>query len=161
MTIGYNYLTEEQKRIFAKNLVLRRLAYVRFCNTGEIDSSKRILIIGDRPGPGAKNFDEAVHHNTPFYSKTFCSGWMNSLLVLNGISEDKLLWINSASFSGVETNSAILDKSWHKIIALGNNASNWCKKHDKDHIKINHPQYQKRFKINEPYCLIDILKAEL
>lgn len=158
MSVGYNYLTETQKRQFARNLVQRRAGYEQFQKTNIINDSKKILVVGDRPGPGAKDFS-SDHHNTPFYAKTYCSGWMNALLVEAEVPEEPLLWINSASYEGEPTKTAFFKtRSFETIIALGNNASAWLSKAGMFHEIFSHPQYHKRFKNGEQYALIPRLQ---
>lgn len=158
MPIGYNYLTEDQKRQFARNLVQRRDGYEQFQKTNIINISKKILVVGDRQGPGAKDFS-SDHHNTPFYAKTHCSGWMNAQLVEAQIPEEPLLWINSASYEGEPTKTAFFKThSFDAIIALGNNASKWLSKAGMSHEIFSHPSYQKRFKSGDQYALIPRLK---
>lgn len=157
--IGWNHINEDQKRQFARNLVHRREAYTLWQKSGHIVSSKNILVVGDRPGPGAKDFTEA-HHNTPFYSKTHCSGWMNACLVLEGVPEDRLMWINSAAHDGTPTLVNIFyTNEFDAVIALGNNAAKWLTKACVPHERFDHPQFHKRFKNSEPYPLIKRLAA--
>lgn len=153
--MSYNSLPEQQKRQFARNCVARRKAYERWLLTGKT-TGKRILIVGDRPGPKAPQTDN--FHHTPFYGKVYSGGWLNEELVKAEIAEDCLMWINSASWDGKPTSTAILANDWELIIALGNNAKKWLDKAGAQHIKVDHPQFHKRFKSKEPYPLISILK---
>ena len=157
----YCGLAEEDKRTFARNLVLRRRSYVDF-KSGLIEDHKELLIVGDRPGPGSKSLPKD-HHNTPFYAKTYCSGWLNSMLVGAGISEEKLLWINSATFEGLPTSYDVLNHGWKHIFLLGNNAEGWFKKSNSSlsFQKFDHPQYHKRFKSKESYLFVPALKSVL
>jgi hypothetical protein len=155
--IGWNHISEDQKRQFARNLTHRRSAYSLWRTSKHIMFVKTVLIVGDRPGPGAKDFTEA-HHNTPFYSKTYCSGWMNACLVLADVPEERLMWINSAAFDGTPTSTDLFKThEFDAVIALGNNASKWLTKANVPHEKFDHPQYHKRFKNSEPYPLIERL----
>lgn len=115
----------------------------------------KILIVGDRPGPGTNpNATDVV----PFNYHANCSGWLNNQLI---IDEDELSWLNAYDIKGQETSIAELNLRLPAkcIIALGNNASKWLAKYKIHHIKTYHPQYWKRFKHNEPYPLIQIINS--
>lgn len=158
---NYNSLSEDQKRTFAKNLVQRRISYETWHRHGEIAESKDILLIADQPGPGAPK-DDAYHH-TPFYAKTYSGGWLNACLVEACIPETRLFWENSADRHGVSRDPKILAvKDWHRVIALGNNASDWIVKNSQSLriaeggllMKVFHPQAHKRWNSKSPYPLI-------
>ena len=155
--MSYKNLTESQQRQFARLLVARRNTYVGWLHTEILEDRKDILIVGDRPGPKAP--DDEDYHNTPFYSKTYSGGWLTAQMVLHGITEDRLLWINSATKRGVPTDQSVLTaQRWSTVIALGNNAAKWLTKNDcADFIKCDHPQFHRRFKSAEPYPLIELL----
>ena len=149
---NYKELSEDQKRQFARNMVQRRKAYERWLKDEEIDAHKDILLVGDRPGPKAPQTDD--YHNTPFYSKTYSGGWLNTTLTVANIPEDRLFWVNAYTWDNKETDSKILRCSWKHIFALGNNASNWCNKHGYAHLKVMHPQAHRRWNSKAPYDLI-------
>ena len=153
----YKLLSEGHKRTFAKNLVARRRAYSLLLQLGRVEPFKTTLIVGDRPGPKAP--DDAEYHNTPFYSTKYSGGWLNEQLVLGGVNEKRLLWINSASKAGEPFDPSVLTQhSWTHVIALGNNAAKWLTKNDcTTFVKVDHPQYHKRFKSTEPYPLVELL----
>ena len=159
--MSFNKLTEEQKRRFAKLCGERRKAYERWLTTGFISKTKTILLVGDRPGPKAPQQDD--YHHTPFYSKKYSGGWLNAQLVLNGITEEKLLWVNSATWDGKPTEpGTLLNHDWKSIIALGKNAQKWCFEIGFNHpATFDHPQYHKRFKSNERYLLLDWLDTKI
>lgn len=155
----WNSITEQQKRQFAGNLVERRRAYEAWQHHQFLDEKRDILLIADRPGPGAPK-DDAYHH-TPFYAKTYSGGWLNALLVEANIPETRLFWENSADRHGTPRDPLILRaRSWTQVFALGNNAYDWIQKHrtllnDETPIrKVMHPQAHKRWNSKEPYSLI-------
>jgi hypothetical protein len=155
--VSYARLDEDGKRAFARRLVLRRKLYAQ-CLKGQLGGSRRILLVGDRPGPGAPA-DDGYHH-TPFYSTKHCSGWLNAALEVEGIPEDRLVWINSADRHGNPTDFGIVEKLMLvDTIALGGNAEKWLKANGYErYTKIHHPQYWKRFHNSERYPLLDVLK---
>lgn len=112
----------------------------------------KIVLIGDRPGPGTPLHEKRI----PFGTDKYCSGWLNKQLT---IPEAELRWLNSANFEGVETPFEELQKLLpaRSVIALGNNASKWLRKHKVEHHLVPHPQFWKRFKHHEPYPLIKLL----
>jgi hypothetical protein len=155
--MSYNLLSESQKRRFAASCVARRKAYERWISTGEIDNSKTILIVGDRPGPKAPQRND--YHHTPFHGKKYSGGWLNTQLVLNGIIEDELIWVNSATWDGQPTTpGSLLTHDWNHVIALGKNAHKWCLEVGFKHpATFDHPQFHKRFKSGQRYALLDWL----
>lgn len=155
--MSYNNLTEDQKRQFAKNLVQRRISYETWHRHGEIAEEKDILLIADRPGPGAPKTDD--YHHTPFYAKTYSGGWLNSQLTINHVPETRLFWENSADRHGVERDPIILAvREWKHVFALGNNAAKWLEKHGvTNFVKVLHPQAHKRFHSQKAYDLVQHL----
>jgi len=138
-------------------LEIRKRNYLKAMNKPEWVPNA-ILIVGDRPGPAAP-LDPSYHH-TPFYSTKHCSGWLNAALYLEGIPEERLIWLNSADKDGKPTDFDILLKlEPDMVITLGGNASKWVLKSDAvaEWYKFDHPQYHKRFKNNEEYQLIEFL----
>lgn len=146
-----------------KNLEIRKTRFEHFVLQGKEPSTDfpapEVLIIGDRPGPSAPK--EPDYHHTPFYSVKHCSGWLNELLWEWGTNENQLLWLNAYDKDGVPTSEELLKKNkpsdddeFPKIIALGGNAEQWLKKNGYAHyLKVDHPQYHKRFKNKEQYFL--------
>lgn len=152
--MSFKNLDRSSKLAVLKALKLRK---ARFCSLlkGEQISTK-VLIVGDRPGPTAPQ--TSTFHHTPFYSVKHCSGWINQQLVAKGISESDLIWLNAADWEGTATPSTILDQiQTEKIIALGTNAARWLSLVNKKFIKVDHPQFHKRFKNKEDYALFKIL----
>ena len=158
MKISYSSLDESGKRAVAKRLVLRRTIYLKALK-GISQSEDPILLVGDRPGPGAPK-DEGYHH-TPFYSIKHCSGWLNTALHLESIPEEKLIWINSADKDGISTDFSIVERIQPDVVvALGGNAEKWLKKNGvANYAYCHHPQYHKRFRNSERYQLLDILRS--
>ncbi len=158
--VAYTKLNDKTKLKIQNNLQFRREQYEKFVlnswHAAEFND-KRILIVGDRPGPSAPK-DPGYHH-TPFYSTKHCSGWLNALLEICEIPEWRLVWINAADKDGAPTDNSIIDRiAPHEIICLGGNAEKWVKLTGRKYFKVDHPQYHKRFKNKLPYPLIDLLK---
>lgn len=158
---SWSTLSNEDQRVFARNLIERRRAYELWNYQGVIDETKDILLIADRPGPGAPKDDK--YHHTPFYAKTHSGGWLNAELVLAGINENRLFWENSADRHGKARDPRILTvHPWLQIFALGNNAANWLKRNtSQSFTQVLHPQAHKRFHFSEQYALITTLKRVL
>lgn len=116
-------------------------------------SPGKILLVGDKPGPGTPLLQRRV----PFCTDKHCSGWLNKLLPL---AEEQLRWVNSADEFGIETpfDRLKLFLPCDNVIALGGNASRWLTKLGIKHHVQFHPQYWKRFRHNEPYPLIELLR---
>ena len=147
--------------IMKKNSVIIRLEQRKYfwmlARAEELDASSKVLLVGDRPGPGAPK--EPHYHHTPFYSTKHCSGWLNLLLESERIPENNLVWVNSANEKGKPYDIKMV-KSLHpkKIIALGGKAAQWLTKNGiTDFIPCYHPQYWKRFHNKERYPLLDLL----
>lgn len=157
--MSFKTLSWSDKCAFVRRLLARREAYEAWGQHGEIADSKRILVVGDRPGPRAPQTNE--HHHTPFYSTFGSGGWLTEQLLIANISEDEILFINSASWDGVPTSRAVLERQWDFIFALGNNAAKWVKAAKAACVKFDHPQYHKRFAAKSPYPLIAALAAAL
>ena len=152
--MSFKNLDRSSKLAVLKALKLRKS---RFCSLlkGEQISTK-VLIVGDRPGPTAPK--TSSFHHTPFYSIKNCSGWLNQQLVAKGISESDLIWLNAADWEGTATSHGLLDKiQTAKIIALGANAAKWLSKANRQFIRVDHPQFHKRFKSKENYPLFNLL----
>lgn len=158
--MSYALLNAEQRVVCAASLEIRRSTYARILNR-QPDSLARICLVGDRPGPSAPG--EQGYHHTPFYSTKHCSGWLNSLLLLEGIPEDQLLWINSTLHTGEKFDSSLLD-GWdiRAFVLLGGAAEQWARGRGlRPLIKVDHPQYWKRFKSSQRYPLLDVLGTSL
>ena len=158
MKVSYPLLDEVGKRAVDRMLEVRKRNYLKAMNNPEWVPNA-IIIVGDRPGPAAPT-DPSYHHHTPFYSTKHCSGWLNAALYLEGIPEERLIWLNSADKDGNQTNFDILLKlEPDTVIALGENAEAWLRKSDvlSEWYKFNHPQYWKRFKNSQSYPLIEFL----
>lgn len=154
------YLSPTQREQLAINLLERKNTYERLLR-GESDSVPRVCLIGDRPGPSAPQ--DPTYHHTPFYSIKHCSGWLNAQLVLSDISESSLVWINSTLVSGEPLRADVL-RGWNiqTYIALGGAAARWAERSGIcTAIKVDHPQFWKRFKGSQNYPLLDILSSRL
>lgn len=113
-----------------------------------------ILLVGESPGPGSQGF------NTPFVGSG--SGqWLTRKLEEAEIDETKLYWINAFDGYGVPASQEFIRTlKPSKIILLGGEARQWAaplqKEYKVEHL--HHPQYWLRFKANEEYPLMKLLK---
>lgn len=157
--ISYAALPAVDKQEIASRLDTRKHIYTGILSGGV--ETVEVLLVGDRPGPSAPKHDLYVH--TPFFSVKHCSGWLNALLHANSIPEHRLAWINSSDRVGTPLNFDIVRKLRPtRILALGGNAERWLIKNGcSSYIKVDHPQYWKRFKNSQPYPLVDALKTAL
>lgn len=157
---AFDKLDHGLQRSIIASLGLRRKNYCAGL-AGQRWAQCRVIMVGDRPGPGAKKLP-ATHHHTPFYSTKNSSLWLNKRLVEIGVHENDLFWLNSADLNGVPTHPSHLE-GWHdvKLVALGNNASAWLDSHQKEHFKVQHPQAWKRFHSSDPYPLLGHLQQLL
>ena len=114
-----------------------------------------ILIIGEQASD-PKNAPE----QRPFCCTKGCSGWLNKLLDIEDIQEEKLFWVNALNNDGSEVYLVKLIKNLlpRRVIALGNVAQSICEKQVICFEKCYHPQYWKRFKSKQRYPLLDMLK---
>jgi len=174
----FSELPKVKRRNIARRLIARRKTFVNLMNGtyNYSDLSGRILLVGDKPGPGAPA-DPNFHH-TPFYSTIYSSGWLNYLLGEYRIDEDRLIWLNASSIRWVDGDfmdvmlgaPPLIEERYEidghfiniidptHIITLGNLAEAWVKKNtDRPYIKQAHPQYWKRFKSKEEYPLLPLL----
>lgn len=149
-----------QDLLMTNNIIVRlelRKRYWLLAKDYKLNAPDKILLVGDRPGPSAPK--DQYYHHTPFYSTKHCSGWLNTQLELEGIPEDKLVWINSANEVGLyyDPNTVKHIHAKH-IIALGVRANAWLLKNNIENvIKADHPQFWKRFRNKHRYPLLDIL----
>jgi len=157
---AFDKLPHKLQQGICRSLVLRKQNYLA-AQAGKRWKQMRVILVGDRPGDGAKKLP-ANHHHTPFYSTKNSSLWLNKQLEELGVHENDVLWLNSADLNGVPTDPKLLE-GWgkHTIIALGGNASKWLEEHGKPHLKVFHPQAWKRFHSKEPYPLLGHLQQLL
>lgn len=153
MTVSYKRLATEQQRGVLRRLRVRRDKYLKLLSSKKVKA--RVLVVGDRPGPGAPT--DPNYHHTPFYAINNCSGWLNSLLEINRVPEEQLLWINAYDTKGKPFDKPIDAEQFDLVVALGGNAEKWCKKNGIKYTKVAHPQYHKRFESKKPYPLIEVL----
>lgn len=115
------------------------------------------LLVGERPGVARSG---QLKHRLPFVSfdGNGCAGWLAEQLENAGVSEADLYWINAYDALSFPTNSSFVDALQPtQIIALGKEASRWCKASHLPHRCVPHPQYWKRFRSKERYPLLDVL----
>lgn len=157
---GFDRLDMNLQKSILSSLRHRRANYVQGL-AGVRWDGVAVILVGDRPGNGAKKLP-ANHHHTPFYSTKNSSLWLNKLLVEAGFHENSFFWINSADLHGTPSSYHHLEH-WNnpRIIALGGNASKWLGAGGYKHEQVWHPQAWKRFRNAEPYPLIDMLRETL
>lgn len=152
--MAFKKLNRSSKLEILRSLKLRKTRFCAIVQGQEV--SAKVLIVGDRPGPAAPK--TSTYHHTPFYSVKHCSGWLNERLVAEGIAERDLVWLNSAAWQGNDYALDILDRvSVNSIVALGGNAARWLSRANKQFVKVDHPQFHKRFKSKLNYPLFDVL----
>jgi len=163
----YDALPSDTKRAILHRLKVRKDTYLKLL-AGKRLRTPKVLLIGDRPGPGAPT-QEGYHH-TPFYSVLNCSGWLNLKLQQAEIDEKDLVWINAYDRHGKPLPWQVLKQLPKDIymFALGGNAKKWmftaleelCDGRWKFR-QTYHPQFWKRFHHNQPYPLIEDLQKIL
>lgn len=141
-------------------LALRKKLYLK-AKDGKLKANGRILVVGDRPGPGHPI--EEDFHFTPFGSDKHCSAWLNKQLEAAGVGEDRLVWLNAFNEHDQPLDHSVLDVlKAPVIIVLGGNAERWLKPYlmirpKQRWAKFAHPQWHKRFNHGAKYELIEAL----
>jgi hypothetical protein len=122
-------------------------------------STGRILLVGDKPGPGIVNEAED-YIPVPFYGLRHSSAWLNKLLDDHNIPEEQLTWINAFYLENQPSqNDELYKRQPRAVIGLGGVAQKWLRTADcEDYYCVDHPQYWKRFKSKELYPLITLLE---
>ncbi|MEM2159651.1 MAG: hypothetical protein QXN55_01700 [Candidatus Nitrosotenuis sp.] len=122
-------------------------------------STGKILLVGDKPGPGIINEPEG-YIPVPFNGYKHSSLWLNRLLDKHNIPEEKLTWINAFYLEGQPSQKEEYYKRQPRaVIGLGIIAQNWLKNVGcKDFYCMDHPQFWKRFKSKQFYPLITLLE---
>lgn len=135
---------------------LRTSAHVVVSKTaGNLDA--KAIIVGER---FADQKDNDALYQWPFgsFSGAGCSRWLAEQLDGADIHEKDLLWvnadqplswINSYTYAGT------------KVFALGNEATKALNMAAVPHEFVQHPQAWKRFRHNDPYPLIDMLRSAI
>lgn len=117
----------------------------------------RVLIIGDEFGE-RKNNDALLQLPFGSFSGAGCSLWLAEQLESRGISERWLGWINSVDIPA----SVVSNENGSPVIALGEDAAKRLTQRGfKLFDTVPHPQYWKRFRNNQPYPLMDSIRAAL
>ena len=113
------------------------------------------LLVGERA-----NYKGPHFFLVPFASMTRagCSAWLTEQLIMHGVMERQLYWINAQRIDGTWTDHQFIQSlKPSKIIALGGIAERWCLANHIEHQSVTHPQFHRRFKSKEPYPLMDLL----
>jgi hypothetical protein len=148
----------------SQKIGLRRL-YDRILNTSinsEFDNFAgnpnkcEIILVGEKPSRSSP-----FRKTLPFLDFTASSGWLNRHLDQNGINENSLLWVNAYNLDDSPNDSNIIKNLESPVICLGSKAHHWCALHGIKAFKTYHPQYWKRFRLKEPYPLIEMIKQNL
>ncbi len=120
----------------------------------------RVLLVGDT---FADHKETDALYQLPFvsFSPKGCSRWLTRQLMVAGIQERELLWVNAQDF-GSECFRFYRDV-WPDVyvVALGDAASGVLTRAGVSHEVAPHPQYWKRFHHGEEYPLIPKLREIL
>lgn len=94
----------------------------------------------------------------PFVAPDSSSLWLAQQLDNAKIPEHGLYWAN-ATTNREDTDPRFIDElEPDLVVAMGGKAQMWCKRHGIKHSRVNHPQWHKRFKYNEIYPLIELIR---
>lgn len=118
----------------------------------------QFVLVGDSPGPEHLVGFEHV----PFVSASYngCSWWLAEQLDSIGVPERDLRFINAHQADGTETDpTEVFNLGPQIVVALGTEATFWCQRHGIVCEAVQHPQYHKRFKHNQPYKLLEVINA--
>lgn len=163
MNVSFKNLGPDDRAAVEARLEVRKSRYLQLLEaTPGTTITTDFLLIGDKPGPSAPT--DSSYHHTPFYSTKRCSGWLNAYLHVEGIPEEKLLWINAYDRLGNPfSHEKVKQVRAETIIALGYNAAKWARDagltKNPRFIQVPHPQWHKRFMHGEAYDLIDAIKC--
>ena len=126
----------------------------RFDNCAGNFGDCEVVLVGESPGA-----ESPFEKTYPFCGLSGTSKWLNNLFDAENIHESDLFWVNAYDIYG-KSNDPLLVKNAlsSTVIALGNKASEWCQENGVKHLKTYHPQYWKRFRSNERYPLLDLIK---
>lgn len=122
----------------------------------------KILLIGDRHGDTTQPY--LVKSNIAFCSMSGmgCSEWLTEELMKANIQEDELYWINAYDDQGNATDELFIDELQpFQTYALGQKAQQWCDKRGLLYVRVEHPQYWKRFYYKREYPLITKLREDV
>lgn len=124
-----------------------------FGTAGNLNGPDGVLIVGE---DFAERKNDDPFYQWPFasFSKMGCSQWLTEKLECAGISENRLLWINSDDRGLGKIAQAYDDDN---IAALGTAASERLSDLGVGHRQFPHPQSWKRFNQNKTYPLINYL----
>lgn len=163
MNVSFKNLGSADRAAVEARLEVRKSRYLQLLEaTPRTTIATDFLLIGDKPGPSAPT--DTGYHHTPFYSTKHCSGWLNAYLHVEGIPEEKLLWINAYDRLGNPFSAQTAARTRAAtVIALGHLAAKWARtvgldKHPR-FIQVPHPQWHKRFMNKQPYDLIEAIKC--
>lgn len=121
------------------------------------------LLVGERVGPRARSSD--TWDRLPFVDLTNqgCSAWLAERLEEASVPESALYWVNALTRKGDPTSPRFLERLRPKrVVALGEVATQWCRLSGLTLFdEVPHPMYWKRFRFNEPYPLLEVLKDDV
>lgn len=90
----------------------------------------------------------------PFVGTGGSSLWLAQQL--EGVDERLLYWVNARSPDGQDEDPRFIEElEPNGIIALGAVASSWLRKAGYEHVRLDHPQYHKRFYFHQRYPLAE------
>ena len=109
-----------------------------------------VLVVGEQvnttqPGP-----------LLPFVGTGGSSLWLAERLE---VDEQKIYWANARTPRGIDEDPGFINElDPVGIVALGSVASEWLHAHGYEHVRLNHPQYHKRFFHGEDYPLSEVVR---
>ena len=150
----FNYEIDSYRELL-KNISKVNYVLNKFDGIG-IFKENNILLVGEKFNDKS-SFTR--NNNLPFINDKGCSLWLAELFCKNDIDETGLYWVNCINYDNnfIHANFIKLLRP-SLIVALGAKASIWCYDNNLKHVKVYHPQYQKRFRFFKNYKLINLLK---
>lgn len=117
-----------------------------------------VVLIGDEFGE-VKEYDHSYQWPFASFTSTGCSRWLTELLEDHGIPESSLCWVNSDRDPRLFLDAAV-SRGAH-LIVLGEKAAQRVSPMYFNRRSVPHPQYWKRFRPDELYPLIPMIKEIL
>lgn len=122
----------------------------------QLATTPQAVLIGDTPGPGHL----AGFEHVPFVAENGCSAWLADQLDSVGVPERDLRFFNAHDRYGIELDPReVFNLGPMVVVAMGSEALFWCQRHGVVCEGVQHPQFHKRFKYNQPYKLLEVLNA--
>lgn len=119
-----------------------------------------VALVGDASGL-LRNEDLELRVPFGSFNAAGCSRWLATQLGERGIKELDLFWVNSGDPAFEEIAEEWLVGSGKAVHALGAKASERLGEVGIDHVRVNHPQYAKRFRHRQVYELPRLIREAL